>query len=87
MGTGGFPETSASNYQYTLRNITEDGKYLLLLGGRSKSRIYNFVCSDFYTVKGKKYSINYVLVYCTNKDKALKNISVALAVPRTTACT
>jgi hypothetical protein len=85
MGTRGCPEMSLSNYLHTLRNIPEDGKYLLFLGGRLKSRNYNFVCSDFYAVKGKIISINYVLVYCTKTKLLEKKISVAFAVLRTTA--
>jgi hypothetical protein len=39
MGPVMYPETSVTNYQSTLNNITEERRYRLLRGGSLKSRI------------------------------------------------
>ena len=59
----------------------------LLRGGRSKSRICNFVCFAFYTVKGKKFRsiMCFSVVQTKTKPLVLEKKSVAFAVLRNTA--
>ena len=49
MGQIGCPETSATNYQWTLRNIPEELRSYLYLGGSFKSRILLSSCRETLT--------------------------------------
>jgi hypothetical protein len=76
MGSIGYPETSARNYHYMLRNIPEERSSRLLRGGRLKSirlifqSLLVFRASFWVLPQVKKRQIAVHVFVCTEQRKS-----------------
>jgi 3',5'-cyclic AMP phosphodiesterase CpdA len=72
-GPIGRPETSVRNYNYSLRNNTEERTSRLLRGGRLKSRTLRFIAQCIYVLRYDSYNIKSSYYFPTHQSPNVVN--------------